>query len=72
MKAHHGSTSSFGEAQQVDRFAVEERAVKLLELPKGVLVVKCGDAASALDFVTSMRTQLTYTDRRVLRRSSSR
>jgi len=34
VKAHHGSTSSFGEAQQVDRFAVEERAVKLLELPK--------------------------------------
>jgi hypothetical protein len=57
-----GSTSSFGEAQQVDRFAVEERAVKLLELPRGILVAVCGDADSALDFVMSLRSQLAYTN----------
>jgi hypothetical protein len=57
-----GSTSSFGEAQQLDRVAVEERAVKLLELPRGVLVGLCGDANAALDFVRAVGKKLHHTD----------
>jgi hypothetical protein len=56
-----GSTSSFGEAQQVDRVSVEEGAVKLLELPRGVVAAVCGDATGALDFVLSVRTRLAFT-----------
>lgn len=58
-----GPTSSFGEAQQVDRYCVEERAVKLLELPRQTVVAICGEAVPALDFIVSIRDQLQYTDR---------
>jgi hypothetical protein len=54
-----GAKSSFGELQGIDRLTVEERAVKILELPRSVLVGVCGDPDAALRFLSIVRRELT-------------
>jgi len=73
-RAPLGATSSFGEAQQVDGLTIEEGAVKILQLPREMIVAVCGDAKAALDFIMSVQNRLKYTGdplRRILAELSS-
>lgn len=57
-----GETSSFGEARPPNQPTVEECVVKLIPLPRNVVVAICGAVVPALDFLETVGDYLANTD----------
>lgn len=64
--APYGSMSSFGEATIEDGITVEEGAIKIVELPRGVVVGVAGDAILASTYLEVLATDLRKSTKPVL------